>query len=131
MEDEIRGEVHFRERINRLIFRAKPNYRILMHDGVTPSGLLKMTSTIAFQQVTPIHKIRLYLKMKPNGSCIWIIGDSPKSDIVGARDAISAVTLQKAHEGVEVGEGDTQPDAIVRDFESLCRLFQDINDGRR
>ncbi|EKD97625.1 MAG: hypothetical protein ACD_23C00826G0001 [uncultured bacterium] len=44
---------HFRERINRFVFLAKPNYRILLHGGVTPSWLLKTTLTIAFQQVTP------------------------------------------------------------------------------
>jgi HAD superfamily hydrolase (TIGR01549 family) len=70
-------------------------------------------------------------KMKPNGDCIWMIGDSAKNDIAGARSAISAVTLQKVHEGVEIGKAETQPDAIVHDFESLRKLLRDINDTNR
>src|ERR1035437_8089010 len=43
------------ERVNNFVFLPKPNYRIVTHGGVTPSplGLLKSTSTIEFQQVTP------------------------------------------------------------------------------
>ncbi len=36
-----------------LVFLAKPNYRILLHGGVTPCWSLKPISTIEFQQVTP------------------------------------------------------------------------------
>lgn len=62
-------------------------------------------------------------KMKPSGSCIWMIGDNPKNDIGGAKKAIAAVTLQKVHDGVEVGEGENQPDATFRNYESLRVLL--------
>ncbi len=62
-------------------------------------------------------------KMQKNGGCIWMIGDSPVNDIDGARKAVSAVTIQKVHEGVEIGKGVYQPDAIIREFESLRKLF--------
>jgi HAD superfamily hydrolase (TIGR01549 family) len=65
-------------------------------------------------------------KMKPRGPCIWMIGDNPDNDIAGARKAIAAVTLQKVHEGVRVGVGESQPDAVVQDFESLRVLFGEI-----
>jgi hypothetical protein len=43
------------ELVNNFVFLPKPNYRIVTDGGVTPSplGLLKSTSTIEFQQVTP------------------------------------------------------------------------------
>lgn len=67
-------------------------------------------------------------KMKPKGNCIWMIGDNPKNDIWGAKQAINAVTLQKVHDGVELGEKENQPDATVRSFESLRQLFKTIQD---
>lgn len=68
-------------------------------------------------------------KMKPGGDCVWMIGDNPTNDIAGAKKAISAVTLQKLHEGVQLGTGDALPDASVREFNSLRRLFRDIQNA--
>jgi putative hydrolase of the HAD superfamily len=65
-------------------------------------------------------------KMKPRGACIWMIGDDARTDIAGARKEISAVTIQKVHTGVEHGAGDTRPDAMVSDYDSLRKLLQDI-----
>ena len=62
-------------------------------------------------------------KMKPLNDCIWMIGDDPSNDIIGARDAIGAVTIQKVHQGVTVGQGDAQPDAVIQTFQSLRQLF--------
>ena len=61
-------------------------------------------------------------KMNPGGSCIWMIGDNPVTDIGGARKAINAVTIQKVHKGVVVGEAENLPDAVIHSFEEL-RLF--------
>src|SRR5690606_37908829 len=41
-------------------------------------------------------------KMRPKGDCIWMIGDNPINDILGAREQINATTLQKLHAGVEM-----------------------------
>ncbi len=62
-------------------------------------------------------------KMNPKGDRIWMIGDNPENDIRGAREAISAVTLQKIHKGTPVGEGVGAPDASFKDFSELRKLI--------
>ncbi len=63
-------------------------------------------------------------KMRPKGDCIWMIGDNPHNDILGARREIDAVTLQKVHAGVVVGTGDEQPDCTFTEFSSLSALIE-------
>lgn len=65
-------------------------------------------------------------KMQPKGKCIWMIGDNPKNDIGGAKKAIAAVTLQKVHEGVEIGKDENQPDATLHHYETLRALLRKI-----
>jgi HAD superfamily hydrolase (TIGR01549 family) len=62
-------------------------------------------------------------KMKPKGDCIWMIGDNPINDIQGAREKINAITLQKIHDGTDVGVGVCAPDASFNDFKSLRTLI--------
>jgi HAD superfamily hydrolase (TIGR01549 family) len=62
-------------------------------------------------------------KMRPKGDCIWMIGDNPINDIHGAREKIGAVTLQKLHEGVELGAGPHAPDAGFYEFIELRKLL--------
>jgi len=68
-------------------------------------------------------------KMRPKGDCIWMIGDNPISDIRGARDKINAVTLQKTHDGVELGIGINRPDAAFQEFGELRQLIARLGDG--
>ncbi|MCC6212778.1 MAG: HAD family hydrolase [Burkholderiales bacterium] len=70
-------------------------------------------------------------KMRPAGDCLWMIGDHAENDIAGARRTISAVTLQKVHEGVEVGTGDRQPDAVVLEFGDLRALLRELSAAGR
>lgn len=65
-------------------------------------------------------------KTKPAGDCIWMIGDNPECDIAGARNAISAITLQKVHEGVVRGKGESHADAEISDFDSVRKLFRQL-----
>lgn len=65
-------------------------------------------------------------KMRPNGDCIWMIGDNPVNDIHGAREKINAVTLQKRHAGVEIGTGLSEPDAVFDDFGALRKLIKKL-----
>ncbi|MDC0345972.1 HAD family hydrolase [Planktomarina sp.] len=66
-------------------------------------------------------------KMRAGGKCIWMIGDNPINDILGARNAINAVTFQKIHKGVEQGNGDTLPDAEFSNFSDLRTLLKKLN----
>jgi len=66
-------------------------------------------------------------KMQPKDDCIWMIGDDSLSDIQGARNAINAVTLQKIHEGVEVGTGECIPDAWFKEFLDVRKLLESLS----
>jgi HAD superfamily hydrolase (TIGR01549 family) len=71
-------------------------------------------------------------KMRPGGNCIWMIGDNPVNDIHGARTAIGAVTLQKLHDGVELGIAQNAPDAAFHSFAEVRKLLASIeNQARR
>lgn len=65
-------------------------------------------------------------KMRPKGDCIWMIGDNPVNDIRGAREKISAVTLQKFHEGTSIGADLNQPDAAFEHFGQLRKLIAQL-----
>jgi len=65
-------------------------------------------------------------KMRPEGDCIWMIGDNPVNDILGSREKINAVTLQKNHAGFVLGTGVTEPDASFNDFDDLRTLLRKL-----
>jgi putative hydrolase of the HAD superfamily len=65
-------------------------------------------------------------KMKPKGDCVWMIGDNAVNDIRGAREQMNAVTIQKVHEGVEVGKNENQADCIITNFYQLRRLIAQL-----
>jgi HAD superfamily hydrolase (TIGR01549 family) len=62
-------------------------------------------------------------KMRPQGNCVWMIGDNPATDICGGREHIGAVTLQKIHDGVVMGQGPNKPDATFNNFSSVRELL--------
>jgi putative hydrolase of the HAD superfamily len=65
-------------------------------------------------------------KMQPKGDCIWMIGDNPVNDIRGGREKINAITLQKLHDGVILGDGINAPDASFKEFKELRALLKKI-----
>lgn len=65
-------------------------------------------------------------KMRPKGSCVWMIGDNPVNDIRGAREKINAVCLQKIHPGVEIGTNENRPDASFCDYSELRNLVANL-----
>lgn len=54
---------------------------------------------------------------------VWMIGESGVKDIAGARAAISAVTLQKLHHGVEPSDA---ADYHFRDFGALAEALRTV-----
>jgi putative hydrolase of the HAD superfamily len=69
-------------------------------------------------------------KMQPKGDCIWMIGDNPINDIRGAKEKINAVTLQKLHYGVEIGDGPNTPDASFKEFTELRHLIAKLGEAK-
>ena len=71
-------------------------------------------------------KLALEKMRNPRGS-IWMIGDNPVNDIQGARRHINAVTFQKLHKGVAVGDGDQMPDVSFTRYGDLRRLLNRLS----
>lgn len=63
-------------------------------------------------------------KMQVSDGTVWMIGDNIRSDIIGAKNAIDAVTLQKVHEGVETDEDGVVADATFNDFQDVRALLK-------
>lgn len=62
---------------------------------------------------------KLGLNRRAAGATVWMIGDNAEKDIVGARNAIGAATVQKLHRGVAPGRGPAAPDANFETFRDL------------
>jgi HAD superfamily hydrolase (TIGR01549 family) len=69
-------------------------------------------------------------KMKPKGSCIWMIGDNPVNDIRGAQEKISAVTLQKIQTGSIINIEGIEPDATFSKFSDLRKLLLKLSNKK-
>ena len=53
-------------------------------------------------------------------SLFWMIGDNPKADIIGAKK-LGAITFQKIHSKVNIGESTFEPDYTFRNYFSFLR----------
>ena len=61
------------------------------------------------------------LQLEPEN--IWMIGDDPKTDMVGAGE-IGMVKIQKFHNGVEIiNNGMAKPDLVFSDYSELISLI--------
>tara|TARA_B100000700_G_C14768243_1_gene725469 strand:+ start:114 stop:869 length:756 start_codon:yes stop_codon:yes gene_type:complete len=58
-----------------------------------------------------------------NKNHTWMIGDNPKTDILGGK-TIDAITFQKLHRGASPGFGPEQPDYTFDDFLDVIQLFK-------
>ena len=56
---------------------------------------------------------------------MWMIGDNPDTDIAGARQHTNALTFQKMHLGVPVGDGVGAADITFRDYSELLPLLRE------
>jgi HAD superfamily hydrolase (TIGR01549 family) len=84
---------------------------------------------VGFDKPHPAPFERAIAKMNAAGKHVWMIGDDPIADIAGARQALSAVTLQKIHGRSIIGEGDHRPDAAFETFEELRALYAQLTSG--
>lgn len=60
------------------------------------------------------------LQVETNNSQIWMVGDNPKTDILGGQ-TIGAVTFQKVHGSLKVGVGREAPDYAFSTFTELAQ----------
>lgn len=103
---------------------AQIQFRKIVYFGLDQYFDFIVTSEEAgFDKPHPAPFEIAFQKMQPKGSCVWMVGDNPKTDIFGARRAINAVTIQKIHGGVIAGTQENQPDAFLSDFRQLSELL--------
>ena len=62
---------------------------------------------------------KLQINSKNN---IWMVGDNPYADILGGKK-INAITIQKLHKGVKLGNNEMEPDIIFDNFNHLNKYF--------
>ena len=70
-------------------------------------------------------ELLLYKLNLPLSSNFWMVGDDPYSDIFGAKQ-LGAVTFQKIHNRVVLGEGEQLPDFSFKNFEDLHIFIQNL-----
>ncbi len=64
-------------------------------------------------------------KIQPIGNIIWMIGDSARKDILGAKKAIpNVITIQKIHAGVKEGKDEEKADLVIKSFFELSHLLK-------
>jgi len=65
-------------------------------------------------------------KLNVDPKNIWMVGDNPTTDMVGA-NYFGMVKMQKVHDGVVVHrQGDGVPDVTFHDFGELTKLFHQV-----
>ena len=65
-------------------------------------------------------------KISPTPTRVWMIGDSAANDILGAREAIGAITFQKLHQGVLEGTGNMCADVVFDEFSQIRKLLKSV-----
>jgi len=65
-------------------------------------------------------------KMQTKGDRIWMIGDNPINDILGANKCINATTLQKISSDTPEGIGECSPHASFKNYKELRNLIKKI-----
>lgn len=104
---------------------AQIQFRKLLYFGLDSYLSAVVTSEeVGFDKPHPAAFQLALKKINANGENVWMIGDNPTNDILGAKKAIGAITLQKIHSGVIPGTNESLPDAYFSDFTNLSRLFK-------
>lgn len=73
----------------------------------------------------PFEVVFEKLKLKPENT--WMIGDDPRSDMVGAGN-MGMIKIQKFHDGVEViKSGMAKPDLVFSNYKELITIIASID----
>jgi len=57
---------------------------------------------------------------------VWMIGDDYRCDLIGAREAVGAVTLQKLHDGVAPAPKEALVDCQFNSFSEVRKLLESL-----
>jgi putative hydrolase of the HAD superfamily len=103
---------------------AQIQFRKLVYFGLDELFDFVVTSEEAGQDKPDKRPFEVALeKLQIKSDDIWMIGDNPDSDMIGA-GKMGMVKIQKIHEGVKViKNGLAKPDLIFRNYQDLNSFF--------
>jgi len=103
---------------------AQIQFRKMVYFGLDEYFDYVVTSEEAGRDKPNIEPFKITLnKLKVDSENVWIIGDSPESDIYGAKSNFKMIALQKIHKGVKVGINEFEPDVSFNHYSELIALI--------
>lgn len=110
---------------------AQIQFRKLVYFGLENSFDFVVTSEEAGYDKPHDAPFKMALeKTRVDHGDVWMIGDNPINDILGARDTVAAVTLQKIHKGIDLGRGKFAPDASFEHFSELRKIVVKLGQSK-
>ena len=108
---------------------AQIQFRKMVYFGLDQYFDFIVTSEEAGKEKPDKEPFKIALqKINPRGSCVWMIGDHPDKDILGSKETIDAVTLQKLHKGVIQGEKENKADLIFNNYSEIRKLISELKE---
>ena len=108
---------------------AQIQFRKMVYFGLDQYFDFIVTSEEAGKEKPDKEPFKIALqKINPVGSCVWMIGDHPDKDILGSKETIDAVTLQKIHKGVIRGEKENKADLIFNNYAEIRKLISELKE---
>lgn len=106
---------------------AQIQFRKLVYFGLDEFFDYVVTSEEAGRDKPDIMPFKLALeKLQVPEEKVWMIGDSAKSDIYGSNINFNMTSIQKLHQGVERGTGESAPDLSFNDYYELEKLLNKL-----
>ncbi len=104
---------------------AQIQFRKLVYFGLDDFFDFVVTSEEAGRDKPDVKPFELILeKLQKKPSEIWMVGDDPQSDMIGAAK-MGIRKIQKIHKGVEVHKiGDGKPDLKFKNYSDLIKIFK-------
>lgn len=105
---------------------AQVQFRKLIYFGIESRFSYVVTSEQSgFDKPDPSQFLLAIEKLGNPRGPVWMIGDDPERDALGARSAIGALTFLKVG-SVRQFYAPTTADVVFTDFRSLSRLWKDV-----
>ena len=106
---------------------AQIQFRKLVYFGLDEFFDYVVTSEEAGRDKPDIMPFKLALeKLQVPEEKVWMIGDCANSDIYGSNINFNMTSIQKLHQGVELGKGESAPDLSFNDYYELEKLIKKL-----
>ena len=109
---------------------AQIQFRKMVYFGLDQYFDFIVTSEEAGKEKPDKEPFKIALqKINPRGSCVWMIGDDPDKDILGSKETIDAITLQKLDKGENQKEKGNKADLIFNHFSEIRKLINELKEN--